>query len=68
MTSTAAIERRLARSAMPLCLLAPFGGGSDFVARLIGRKLTEQMHQQVVVHKRSGAASLIGAESGINTE
>jgi tripartite-type tricarboxylate transporter receptor subunit TctC len=38
------------------------GGGSDFVGRLIGQKLTEQMGQTVVVDNRSGAASLIGTE------
>src|SRR5215212_9233354 len=45
-------------------LIVPFapGGGSDFVGRLIGQKLTEQMGQQFVVDNRSGAASLIGTE------
>ncbi|MEI6201509.1 MAG: tripartite tricarboxylate transporter substrate binding protein, partial [Enhydrobacter sp.] len=35
----------------PLRLVVPFaaGGGSDFVGRLIGQKLTEQMGQTVVV-------------------
>ena len=48
----------------PIRLIVPFapGGGSDFVGRLVGQKLTEQMAQQVVVDNRSGAASLIGTE------
>jgi tripartite-type tricarboxylate transporter receptor subunit TctC len=48
----------------PIRLIVPFapGGGSDFVGRLVGQKLTEQMGQQVVVDNRSGAASLVGTE------
>jgi tripartite-type tricarboxylate transporter receptor subunit TctC len=45
-------------------LIVPFapGGGSDFMGRLIGQKLTEQMGQQVVVDNRPGAASLVGTQ------
>jgi tripartite-type tricarboxylate transporter receptor subunit TctC len=48
----------------PIRLIVPFGpgGGSDFVGRLAAQKLTEQMHQQVVVDNRTGAASLVGTE------
>ena len=48
----------------PIRLIVPFapGGGSDFVGRLIGQKLTEQMKQQVVVDNRPGAASLVGTQ------
>ena len=48
----------------PIRLIVPFapGGGSDYVGRLVGQKLTEQMGQQVVVDNRSGAASLVGTE------
>ena len=48
----------------PIRLVVPFGpgGGSDFVGRLIGIKLGEQMGQQVVVDNRPGAASLVGTE------
>ena len=48
----------------PIRLVVPFGpgGGSDFVGRLVGVKLTEQMGQQVVVDNRPGAASLVGTE------
>ena len=44
----------------PIRLIVPFaaGGGSDFVGRLIGQKLTDQMGQTVVVDNRPGAASL----------
>jgi len=48
----------------PIRLIVPFGagGGSDFVGRLVGQKLTEQMGQIVVVDNRAGAASLVGTE------
>ena len=48
----------------PIRLVVPFGpgGGSDYVGRLVGQKLTEQMGQQVVVDNRPGAASLVGTE------
>jgi tripartite-type tricarboxylate transporter receptor subunit TctC len=48
----------------PVRLIVPFGpgGGSDYVGRLVGVKLTEQMGQTVVVDNRPGAASLVGTE------
>jgi tripartite-type tricarboxylate transporter receptor subunit TctC len=48
----------------PIRLIVPFGpgGGSDYVGRLVGQKLTAQMGQQVVVDNRPGAASLVGTE------
>ncbi len=48
----------------PVRLIVPFaaGGGSDFVGRLIGQRLGEQMGQTVVVDNRPGAASLVGTQ------
>jgi len=48
----------------PIRLIVPFGagGGSDYVGRLVGLKLTQQMGQTVVVDNRPGAASLVGTE------
>jgi tripartite-type tricarboxylate transporter receptor subunit TctC len=48
----------------PIRLIVPFaaGGGSDFVGRLIGQKLTDIMGQTVVVDNRPGAASLVGTQ------
>ena len=48
----------------PVRLIVPYaaGGGSDFVARIIGVKLNEALGQAVVVDNRPGAGGLIGAE------
>ena len=48
----------------PIKLVVPYaaGGGSDFVARLIGLKLTEVLGQSIIIDNRPGAGGLIGAE------
>ena len=48
----------------PVRLIAPFapGGGSDIVARAVGRKLSETWGQQVVVDNRPGAETIIATE------
>jgi tripartite-type tricarboxylate transporter receptor subunit TctC len=48
----------------PIKLVVPYaaGGGSDFVARLIGLKLTEVLEQSIIIDNRPGAGGLIGAE------
>lgn len=49
----------------PIRLLVPAapGGGADFVARILGVKLTEAMGQTVVVDNRAGASGTIAADN-----
>jgi len=41
------------------------GGGTDFMARIVGQKLSEVLGQQVVVDNRPGAGSTLGFELGV---
>ena len=49
----------------PIRMLVPAapGGGADFVARILGAKLTESMGQSVVVENRAGASGTIAADN-----
>lgn len=48
----------------PIRLIVPVppGGSSDFVARIVGQKLTDAWGQQVLVDNRAGAAEIIGTD------
>lgn len=48
----------------PIRLIVPYaaGGGTDFFARTVGRKLGEQLGQTIIVDNKPGAATIIGAE------
>jgi tripartite-type tricarboxylate transporter receptor subunit TctC len=43
------------------------GGGADFVARLIGTKLTEAFGHQTLVENRPGGGSTLGYETGMRS-
>jgi tripartite-type tricarboxylate transporter receptor subunit TctC len=48
----------------PIKVVVPFvpGGGSDSVARVIAKGMTEQLGQPVIVENRGGANTIIGTE------
>ena len=49
----------------PLRMIVPFpaAGGADIFARLVTRKLVDQMGQSFVVDNRAGASGIIGSEA-----
>src|SRR5689334_11590326 len=46
-----------------LVLTVPPGGAADFVARLVGQKLSDALGQPVVISNRGGAAGQIAADN-----
>lgn len=49
----------------PIRMVVPFppGGATDFVARIIGQKLTEQLGQPVPIDNRAGANGILGLQN-----
>jgi tripartite-type tricarboxylate transporter receptor subunit TctC len=49
----------------PITMVVPFapGGPADFLGRLIGQKLGDELGQQIVVDNRAGANTIIGAQA-----
>jgi tripartite-type tricarboxylate transporter receptor subunit TctC len=48
----------------PIRLIVPFapGGPADFLARLVGQKLGDELGQSIVIDNRPGANTIIGAQ------
>jgi tripartite-type tricarboxylate transporter receptor subunit TctC len=53
--------------ARPVRLIVPFppGGGTDLIARLTARLMTQGLGEQVIVDNRGGAGGMIGIEAGV---
>jgi tripartite-type tricarboxylate transporter receptor subunit TctC len=49
----------------PITLVVPVppGGAADFIARLIGRKLSDTLGQPVVISNRGGASGTIASDN-----
>jgi tripartite-type tricarboxylate transporter receptor subunit TctC len=49
----------------PVRMIVPFaaGGGTDFIARLASRQLSQRLGQQFVVENRAGANGIIGLQA-----
>lgn len=54
----------------PITLVAPFpaGGAADVLARILGRKMEEQLGQPVLVDNKPGAGTAIGAAAVANAK
>jgi tripartite-type tricarboxylate transporter receptor subunit TctC len=60
-TAVAGAQAYPARPVRMIVPIAP-GGGQDFVARMIGPKLTTALGQQVLIDNRPGAGGIIGTQ------
>ena len=49
-------------------MVVPFapGGGTDLIARVVAERLSESLHQRVIVINRPGAATNIGTAAVVN--
>src|SRR5947199_10595489 len=53
----------------PVRFIVPLaaGGGLDFVARIVGERMSGELGQQVIVENRTGAGGTIGIDTAINS-
>jgi tripartite-type tricarboxylate transporter receptor subunit TctC len=62
LSGSAAFAQPFPAKPVRVVIAFPPGGGADIVARVVGPKLTESWHQQVIVENRAGASGMIGTE------
>lgn len=66
-TTVAAESREAPRLAYPtkpirLVVVNPPGSGADIVARIVGRRMSDALRQQIVVDNRPGASGILAAD------
>src|SRR5258705_11015965 len=51
----------------PLTMVVPFaaGGGTDVLGRIIGKRLSEVLGQQVIIENVGGAGGVVGSARGV---
>ena len=66
-TATFTVAALAAYPDRPIKLIVPWppGGGSDSVARIISKRLSERLGQPVVIDNRAGATGLIGTDAAV---
>ena len=54
----------------PIKMIVPFppGGGTDFLARLLGQKMNDGLGQPIIVENKPGAAATIGADAAAKAQ
>src|SRR3954451_1369703 len=61
--SSAFAQTEFPSRAIRLVVTVPPGGAADFIARLVGGKLSESLGQPVVVENKAGASGTIAADA-----
>jgi tripartite-type tricarboxylate transporter receptor subunit TctC len=62
--ATSGIAQAQAYPSKPVRVVVPFspGGTSDFIARILGKKLGEELGQSFIIDNRAGAGGTLGAD------
>jgi tripartite-type tricarboxylate transporter receptor subunit TctC len=63
LAGAASVQAADAWPGKPITLVVPFaaGGTTDILARVVGQKMSEALHQPVIVDNRAGAGGTLGA-------